>query len=256
MIEKKKGEIVENELKERRSKIIRTLIEEERQERIERNKEELKELKSKLERLEKKTKKLRAYKPHYKPEFMEENSQTTIEELKYAKNILNNQDVEYLEVAIYNIKKPQEHIIKLLKEQVCSGILTPKQVGPICWFMSTFVAMFYSQRNRKVLLKASKRWDKQDELFTLLKDILENKYLMKNEKEDYEKFSDDTFYNILRLLFEKDSKSFPYNPKFNLGFKSEVYICKLYNLFVVVVWHNIFYSFFLQYHSMVFCIPS
>ena len=54
MIEKKKGEIVENELKERRSKIIRTLIEEERQERIERNKEELKELKSKLERLEKK----------------------------------------------------------------------------------------------------------------------------------------------------------------------------------------------------------
>jgi DNA repair exonuclease SbcCD ATPase subunit len=53
---KKKGERVENELKERRSKIIRTLIEEERQERIERNKEELKELKSKLERLEKKLK--------------------------------------------------------------------------------------------------------------------------------------------------------------------------------------------------------
>ena len=37
----------------------------------------------------------------------------------------------------------------------CSRILTPKQVGPICWFMATFVAMFYSQRSRKLLLEAS-----------------------------------------------------------------------------------------------------
>ena len=33
-------------------------------------------------------------------------------------------------------------------KNTCSRILTPKQVGPICWFMATFVAMFYSQRNR------------------------------------------------------------------------------------------------------------
>jgi hypothetical protein len=96
--------------------------------------------------------------------------------------------------------------------------------------MATFVAMFYSQRSRKVLLKASKRW-KQDKLFTSLKNVLDEKYLMsKNEKEDYEKFSDDTFGNILRLLFEKDAKSFPYNPELIGGFSPEIYIGKLYNL--------------------------
>ena len=41
------------------------------------------------------------------------------------------------------------------KTSTCSRILTPKQVGPICWFMATFVAMFYSQRSRKLLLEAS-----------------------------------------------------------------------------------------------------
>ena len=45
------------------------------------------------------------------------------------------------------------------KKSICSRILTPKQVGPICWFMATFVAMFYSQRSRKLLLEASKNWD-------------------------------------------------------------------------------------------------
>jgi hypothetical protein len=96
--------------------------------------------------------------------------------------------------------------------------------------MATFVAMFYSQRSRKVLLKASKRW-KQDKLFTSLKNVLDEKYLMsKNEKEDYEKFSDDTFGNILGLLFEKDAKSFPYNPELIGGFSPEIYIGKLYNL--------------------------
>jgi hypothetical protein len=98
--------------------------------------------------------------------------------------------------------------------------------------MSIFVAMFYSQRNRKVLLKVSKHWDTTDKLFTLLKGVLDDKYLMsENGKEkDYEKFSDDTFGNILTLLFEKDSKSFPYNPELKRGFYSEIYICKLYNL--------------------------
>ena len=39
--------------------------------------------------------------------------------------------------------------IKEAKKSVCSRILTPKQVGPICWFMATFVAMFYSQQSTK-----------------------------------------------------------------------------------------------------------
>jgi hypothetical protein len=152
----------------------------------------------------------------------------------YTLTILYNPlDVKYLESEISKIKlyiDSKERIIKELNEQVCSRILTPKQVGPICWFMALFVAMFYSQCSRKRLLKASKRW-KQDKLFTLLKHVLDDKYLMsENEQEDYEKFSDDTFGNILRLLFEKDSKSFPYNPELKGGFEGVFYIVKLYNL--------------------------
>jgi hypothetical protein len=91
--------------------------------------------------------------------------------------------------------------------------------------------MFYSQRSRKILLGASKGW-KQDELFTLLKEVLEDKYMIsdKGKEDDYEKFSDDTFGNILKLLFEKDANSFPYNPELRVGFNSNVYIGKLYDL--------------------------
>jgi hypothetical protein len=76
---------------------------------------------------------------------------------------------------------------------VCSRILTPKQVGSICWFMAAFVAMFYSQRSRKLLLDASYGWNTKKELFSLLKHILDDKYLKvaSRESEDYEKFSDE-----------------------------------------------------------------
>jgi hypothetical protein len=118
------------------------------------------------------------------------------------------------------------------KKGVCSRILTPKQVGPICWFMATFVVMFYSQRSRKILLKASKDWG-EDNLFTLLKHVLNNKYLKmaSRESEDYRNFSDDTFIDILKYLNDHDPLSFPYNPtKHSRGFRSEYYIGKLYKL--------------------------
>jgi hypothetical protein len=116
---------------------------------------------------------------------------------------------------------------------ICSRILTPKQVGPICWFMAAFVAMFYSQRSRKKLLNASHTWNKNKRLFTLLKHILDDKYLKvaSRESEDYEKFSDDTFGEVLSLLNKEDSKAFPYNPKtVSGGFNPEFYIGKLYKL--------------------------
>jgi len=119
------------------------------------------------------------------------------------------------------------------KTNTCSRILTPKQVGPICWFMATFVAMFYSQRSRKLLLEASNTWDKKKELFTLLKHVLDDKYLKtaSRESEDYRNFSDDTFFNILSLLHEENNVAFPFNPKQMLGsFQPQLYIGKLYNL--------------------------
>jgi hypothetical protein len=116
---------------------------------------------------------------------------------------------------------------------VCSRILTPKQVGSICWFMAAFVAMFYSQRSRKLLLDASSSWNTKKELFSLLKHILDDKYLKvaSRESEDYEKFSDDTFVKVLALLYKENSEAFPYKTEeVKSGFHSEYYIGKLYKL--------------------------
>jgi len=118
-------------------------------------------------------------------------------------------------------------------KNICSRILTPKQVGPICWFMASFVAMFYSQRSRKLLLEASNGWDKNKKLFTLLKHVLDEKYLKvgNKESEDYKKFSDNTFINILSYLYIENKKTFPYDPKtVTIGFYPEVYLGKLYKL--------------------------
>jgi hypothetical protein len=134
--------------------------------------------------------------------------------------------------------------IKEARKNTCSRILTPKQVGPICWFMATFVAMFYSQRSRKILLEASENWDirkgripifwnKRKKLFTLLKKILDDKYLKSKSREskDYKKFNDNTFGKILSLLNKVDKKSFPYIPGYVTGgFNPEYYIGKLYKL--------------------------
>jgi hypothetical protein len=133
------------------------------------------------------------------------------------------------------------------KKSICSRILTPKQVGPICWFMATFVAMFYSQRSRKLLLEASKSWDvkkgrlpifwnNRKKLFTLLKHVLDDKYLKTENREgkdykNYKRFSDNTFGKILTLLNRIDKKSFPYIPNYITGgFELEYYIGKLYKL--------------------------
>jgi hypothetical protein len=133
------------------------------------------------------------------------------------------------------------------KKSICSRILTPKQVGPICWFMATFVAMFYSQRSRKLLLEASKNWDvkkgrlpifwnNRKKLFTLLKHVLDDKYLKTENREgkdykNYKRFSDNTFGKILTLLNRIDKKSFPYIPNYITGgFEFEYYIGKLYKL--------------------------
>ena len=143
-----------------------------------------------------------------------------------------------------------------MKKGICSRILTPKQVGPICWFMAPFVAMFYSQRSRKILLNASKTWNTTKELFTLLKHVLDDKYLKtaSRESEDYKKFSDNTFGKILSLLYKENSKVFPYNKKtVDGGFTPINYIGKLYKLLNVdykiyeykrsVLYNNLYYSY-------------
>jgi len=99
--------------------------------------------------------------------------------------------------------------------------------------MAAFVAMFYSQRSRKILLDTSKGWNKKKELFTILKYILDDKYLKaeSRESEDYRKFSDDTFGKVLSLLYKENKTLFPYKPKaISGGFNPEYYIGRLYKL--------------------------
>ena len=115
--------------------------------------------------------------------------------------------------------------------RICSQILTPKQVGETCWFMAIFVAMFYSQRSRKILLGASKDWDIDKDLFKKLNDILRDKYLKTSKGNDYNDYNGDIFIEILSLLYKENKIVFPYNPKkFSYGFWAEVYIGRLYKL--------------------------
>ena len=120
------------------------------------------------------------------------------------------------------------------KKDRCSKILTPKQVGNICWFMATIVVMFYSQLSRKILQKQCKNWDSDNELFIKLKDIFENKYLKNKEITDsanYKDFPDNTFETILKLLYKHDKKLFGRNPERGTGeFAQDIYIGRLYNL--------------------------
>jgi hypothetical protein len=120
--------------------------------------------------------------------------------------------------------------------KTCSNILTPKQVGPICWFMATFVAMFYSQRSRKLLIEASKHWDENKQLFKLFKFILNHKYkkISSRDKTNYEYFYTEFVYFILLFYLNKENNiKFPYDPSnvnTDRGFVPEFYIGNLYNL--------------------------
>ena len=118
--------------------------------------------------------------------------------------------------------------------KTCSNILTPKQVGPICWFMATFVAMFYSQRSRKLLIEASKHWDENKQLFKLFKFILNHKYkkISSRDKTNYEYFYTEFVYFILLFYLNKENNiKFPYDPSnVNRGFAPDHYIGQLYNL--------------------------
>ena len=137
----------------------------------------------------------------------------------------------------FNFSKGFRTLVYVLAENgFCSQILMPKQVGGICWFMATFVAMFYSQRSRKILQKASKDWKSEVGVFNLFKEILNDKYMKKNMNDaEYKKliddtFKDETFEDILKNLHELDKNSFHFNPSIHRGYSPRLYIGRLYKL--------------------------
>jgi hypothetical protein len=120
--------------------------------------------------------------------------------------------------------------------------------------MTAIVAMFYSQRSRDVIIKKSEDWDNRNPLFMLLQIVL-NRYVTTYKKDNYPKFSDNIFVDILRLLFngKKFQGKFPYDPDnvSHKGFISVVYICKLYNLlgvdykiFDIIDYSTVVYSYY------------
>ena len=118
---------------------------------------------------------------------------------------------------------------------ICSRILRPKQkTKPICWFLAIIVSMFYSQRSRKVMMEASKKWDRQNKVIELFRDLLYDRYLIvgsdPHKSEEHKTFNEDTFVKILQGLYDMDSRNFPYNPVYNKQGYVDSYLCKLYTL--------------------------
>ena len=94
-----------------------------------------------------------------------------------------------------------------------------QKTKPICWFLAIIVSMFYSQRSRKVMMEASKKWDRQNKVIELFRDLLYDRYLIvgsdPHKSEEHKTFNEDTFVKILQGLYEKDNIRFPYNHRYN-----------------------------------------
>jgi hypothetical protein len=111
----------------------------------------------------------------------------------------------------------------------CSKVLTINQLGPSCWFLATFMAMFYSQRSRKLLIEASKHWDERIEIFRILKHILLYKYMKTHDvKEDYKYFDIIKAESILSILNKHDKNTFEFDPTKKEGYFIQSYVSKLY----------------------------
>jgi hypothetical protein len=119
--------------------------------------------------------------------------------------------------------------VKIKKTPFCSKVLTINQLGPTCWFLATFMAMFYSQRSRKLLIEAAKQWDQRIEIFRILKHILLYKYMKTdNVGEDYKYFDIIKAESILTFLNKHNKGLFEFDPTKKEGYFTESYVSKLY----------------------------
>ena len=132
----------------------------------------------------------------------------------------------------------------------CNNVISLKQYGPTCWFNSILMAILYSDESRKLLLKKSKTWNKRIEIFKTINYILHNKYLRTNSaSEDYKYFDKIRPEYLLNKLYKYNKKKFMFDlQKHKCGFKSELYIRKIYKLLGVnvlyldIVGNNLYYS--------------
>jgi len=59
---------------------------------------------------------------------------------------------------------------------ICNDLKVIPQFVGSCWFNSILMSTLYSQYSRKILIKESKKWDKKDKFFNILKNILKRNY--------------------------------------------------------------------------------
>ena len=134
----------------------------------------------------------------------------------------------------------------------CDNVISLKQYGPTCWFNSILMALLYSDNSRKLLLKKSKTWNKKILLFNTINHILQNKFLRTDKvNDDYKYFDLVRPEYLLDKLYEYNKKKFAFDlKKHNSGYKSELYIRKVYKLLGVnvlyldIVGDDIYYSLF------------
>ena len=113
----------------------------------------------------------------------------------------------------------------------CSKIITLPQTGSTCWFNTLLMAIIYSQNSRKLIMKLSKTWNTDIEIYKILKEILYKKYLNENGYIiEYTYFLTITPEYILNNLNKYNEKKFFKLELFNNGYYSYAYIRKLYKL--------------------------
>ncbi len=69
----------------------------------------------------------------------------------------------------------------MVSKDKCLNLSVIPQFGGTCWFNAILMIALYSQNVRKAMMKASKKWDKTDSFFMILKSVL-IKYYKKPEK--------------------------------------------------------------------------
>jgi hypothetical protein len=121
-----------------------------------------------------------------------------------------------------------------IKQDFCTkNILFPGQYGETCWFNALLLCLLYSQRCRKLMLKASANWTTEIRLFRLFNYILRHKYVKTNKpNKDKIFFQKVTPEVILKMLNKYDNSKFMLTD-YTFGFYPIIYlrsICELFNI--------------------------
>lgn len=120
------------------------------------------------------------------------------------------------------------------EKEFCERVLTINQLGPDCWFLAILMAVLYSRRSRKLLLKIADKWDSKIKIYNIIKYIITHKYFKTdNIIKDYEYFNMVNPYTLLKQLNKYNSSKYEFKPNKKKGYFSECYIKKIYDFLQV-----------------------